>query len=696
MFRSSLLMSVACLTLISADRATAQTQDEARNTDEADVIYVTGRKRVEALTDVPVSATVMSSEALENLNIFDSVDLIRNIPNASIAYGGGPEYLNVVIIRGAGAGRGGGSEPATGLYRNGTYIGSGTYGGSQFSRMDLFDVERAEAFRGPQGALFGRNAVGGAINLVTRRPGDSFGGFLNASYNDLERAEVRGAVDLPVNDVLAFRAGGFFMDQSDGYINNITTGEASDKREDYGLRLTTEVTPSANTDWTTLVEYYDQSFPSFSAFSYRAGQDPFERTYDGPSEVSIEALTVSSEFNHDFGAATFSATGLYKDQSALRFDDLDSFLGLSARNWIASQAAETDRYGIELRLASSPDDGVFDWLIGFDHMEFDENIVTTNTTARTTTVPFEETFSSSAIFGSVDFQASDRLTLGAEIRATWDTKTLDQFNSGRSEEQDFDNITPVVSASYELSGNSNAYARIGTAYRAGGFNRSFPAVTTTANAYDVEKTVSYETGIKTRLGNGLNIDLGVFLMETDDVQIVSRTPGQTATYIQNAGDARVYGLEGAMRGRKALNDKGTTFLFDLGFSVSDGEYTSGTAVPFGATAPVNIESNDFPRLRDLTANLTLSLDHPLSSKWSFFSQLNVVHESGGFEDTFNVDMLADFTILDTRVGFRSDRYGIYVTGKNITDKFYIVERSGGGQLYSNRPAVWGMELQARF
>jgi|GEM_PF-6675043 len=696
--KMGLFAGTAMTAVLIAQPAIAQDNQVSEATNSSPAIIVTGRKREEDLSDIPVSAIVLSGEQLENLVIFDSVDLIRNIPNAAIAYGGGPDYLNTVVIRGVGAGRGPGSEPATGLYRNGIYIGSGGYGGNQFSRMDLFDVARSESFRGPQGALFGRNAVGGAINMVTRRPGRNFGGNVSLAYNEWERAEIRAAIDIPVSDAFGVRLGGFYMDQNDGFIQNTFTGEAADQREDHGLRLTTAFTPDDNLSWVTIFEYYDRSSPSFAAFSYRPGQDPFSRPFNGPSQVDIETTTVSTELTGSLDFAEVTLTGLYREQQAFRTDDLDWFLNRAGGllNWLASETSDIERFGVEFHVASIPGDDGIDWLFGIDHMWLGENVTTTNTTVRTTVNPFEETFESTAIFGALDFDLTDRLTVGGEVRATFDTKSLRQANSARNEEGNFDSVNPVVSLTYELADSTNLYARFATGFRAGGVNRNFPAVTPSANQYDVEDTVSYEAGLKTTFGGGMQLDLAAFVMETDGVQIVTRTPGQTATYIQNAGDARVYGLEGALRGGFELNDQGTRIAFDVGASVSRGKYTAGAAVPFGATAPVSVDGNDFPRLRDLTANATVSLAQPVTDSWDFFGQVNVVHESGGFEDTFNVDGLADFTIFDARVGFRSEHLDIMFVGKNLTNEAYVVENLGGGQIFTNRPRVLGVEVRGRF
>ncbi len=696
--RSIVLAGVAAVGLTAGGTMGAQAQDSGDGaTTLSERITVTARKREESIQDVPSSATVLTGDDLDALAIFDTVDLIRNIPNAIIAYGGGPEYLNDVILRGAGAGRTGGAEPATGLYRNGIYVGSGNYGGRQFSRMDLFDVQRVETFRGPQGAVFGRNAVGGAINVISRRPGDEFGGFVRAAYNTFDRYELSGAMDIPLTEDFAVRASGFFMEQTDGFIEQTFRDEAGDQRNEYGARLTAQYAPGDLFEWTTFVEYYDSVAPSFADFVFRDGLDPFERPFNGPSEVEIERISVSSEFVTDLSFAELTLVGLYAEQEAEREDDLDWFLNIAngGLGFFAGETSDQERIGLEARLASPQDGRRLSWLAGADYLKLDEDLVTTIVTAGPAITPFSESFESVSVFGLVDYQLTDRLEVGAELRATYDDKSIEQPT--REQSESFENYQPAVSAVYTLNDAVNLYARIGSAYRAGGFNRSFPAVVPGADQYDVESTIGYEAGFKSILfDDALRFNVGAFFMQTEDVQIVTRTPGQTATYVQNAGDANVYGVEIEVQGGHDLDLTGGRVEYNLGVAVSEGQYTEGEAVPFGAVVPVVIEDNTFPRLRDVSGNFTGTYIHPLFDTWSAFAVTNLQFEAGGFEDTFNADPLADFVIVDLRAGVRNDWLEISAVGKNITDRFYIVERSGGGQIYSNRPVVWGVEARLTY
>lgn len=663
-------------------------------------LTVTARKREEGLIEVPSSATILTAQDVEDLVLFDSVDYVRNIPNAIIAYGGGPDYLNNIIIRGAGAGRQGNSELATGLYRNGIFIGGGAYGGRQFNRIDYFDAASIQTFRGPQGALYGRNAVGGAMNIITRKPAYDFEGRGTLEYNDLDRFDGDAIINVPViQDKLAIRLGGYYMDQTGGNIRN-ADGEILDTREQYGARLGIRANPTDDIELNLFFEYADTQAPSFAALSYLPGEDPFERNLNGPSRVDIEQKSFMGELDWDLGFASLTVVGLYLDRDGDRIDDLDWFLGrrgAAARDWLAIQVADLDREGVEIRLASPDDGGRLTWLIGLEYQSFGEDTTTTNITIRETTNRFLEKTKSYSAFGALTYMLTEKLELGAELRATLDDKSITQISGTRFDSEKFDNYQPAVSLSYFVNDDMTGYVRFGSAYRAGGFNRNFPPLVPGADRYGVERAYSGEVGLKSRFfGGALQLDIAGFFTYTEDVQIVTRTPGETQVYIQNAGNTNTYGLEVDLRSTFDIKATGGTMGVRLGFSVSGGEYTSGEAFPFGATVPVDISGNKAPRLRDLSGALTLTYDQPIVDDWSFFFVGNLQFEVGGFEDTFNADKLADFAILDLRAGFRNDRFSVSFYGKNVTNKIYVVERLGSGQIFANRPAVFGGEARFKF
>ncbi len=678
-------------------------------------IVVTATKQEESLRDVPVSATAFTAEDMREAFVVDSVDLVRMIPNAIIAYGGGPDYLNNIIMRGQGGGRSGQSETATGIYRNGVYIAGSTFGGNQLMRLDLFDVERIEAFRGPQGALYGRNAVGGAVNAVTAKPDLAERSFsTKLGYDEVEKFIVEGVANVPVSDAFGIRVSGYYHDQQDGFYENTTTGEQLDAQNYWGARIGFRLAPEdASYDATLWVESMAEEAPSFSAYSFRPdppfNNDPFLRPFNGTSEADIEQDSAFFEGSWAIGEQLLSISAVYMNRDGSRIDDLDWYLGIAdgAAGLVATQQAETERRGIEGRFESANDQR-FRWMLGAEVFRFSEDRDTQNLgyAGANQTLAADETDSWS-LFGRVATDLSPTIELTGELRYSVDDKSnvttqtslvtgdsLRDFSASRK----FSNVQPAVSLSWAAADWANLYAKVATAYRAGGFNDQPPAGVSGGDTYDEEKSISFEVGAKTRLLDGqLQLDAALYVLETKDIQIVSRGPQPpNPTYLQNGGDARNYGLEVDMRALWPIESTGGYFTTGVGFSVAHGEYTNGSYLflDSGDLITIELDGRELSRLRDFTANVNISYAQPiLDNGTEVFVRGLYQTERGGFEDAANNDALPDFDILDLRTGIRGDRWQFSVYAKNITEEEYIVEQLTTGQQFLNRPRVVGAEVQ---
>ena len=679
-------------------------------------VFVTARKREESLADVPASATAFSADRLSESFVVDAVDLVRMVPNAMIAYGGGPDYLNNIIIRGQGGGRSGTSETATGIYRNGIFIAGGVYGGSQLNRLDLFDLQRVEAFRGPQGALYGRNAVGGAVNAVTAKPDlEGFSARGRVAYNNVDRLESEAVVNVPLADGrFGARIGAYYTDQEDGFYDNTTTGEQLDQATYRGGRLGLRgASADGALDATVWFETMDEEAPSFATLAYRPGapanQDPFLRPFNGPSEVKIEQDSAFLDVSWDLGGPSLSLAAVWLEREGERIDDLDWFLGIAngAAGLTATQTSEMQRRGVEARLNSAPDSRLR-WLLGVEAFSFEEDLVTSQLgfgNANTVTADFAT--DSWSIFGLAGYGLSDTVEVTVELRYSIDDKsnTTDQVRLADSAllrefqaNEEFDNLQPAASISWQARDWVNLYGKIATAYRAGGFNDQPPAGVPGGAVYEEEKSISYELGAKMRLlENRIQLDTALFMLDTDDVQIVARGPQPpNPVYLQNGGDARSIGFEADLRSIWSVPATGGSFTADAGFSLSTGEYTSGDflALQGGDLVTIQLEDRDLSRLRESTISIALGYRQPIAGQLELVSNLLYQAENGGWEDAANNVRLEDWQIVDGRIGVAGDGWELALFGKNLTDEIYIVERLDTGQAFVNRPRTWGLELRA--
>jgi len=219
--RPSLSLLGAAVAGCLAAPLAAHAQDDGFVIEE---IVVTAQKRTERLRDVPVSISVFNDNAIDQTGIRELKDVGAYIPNVQISESN--DFRSTVTIRGVGASsRNIGFDSRVGVYVDGVYVGQ-----SPAINQELLNLERVEVLRGPQGTLFGKNTVAGAINLITRKPDDQLHGKLSADFGNLNYRELKGLVNLPINDRAAASLSVAKTDR-DGYVPNITTGSDLNERD---------------------------------------------------------------------------------------------------------------------------------------------------------------------------------------------------------------------------------------------------------------------------------------------------------------------------------------------------------------------------------------------------------------------------------------------------------------------------------
>ena len=363
--------------------------------DGVEKVTVTARKRSEQARDVPGAISAITADEQKNLAVDGMQDYVRQVPGATLV-NSGPEYLNDFSIRGAGSGRLGFSETSTGIYKDGNYSAGGGFGGRALNRMDLFDIERIEILRGPQGALYGRNSVGGAGNVVAKKPGDEFEVAGELGLQDTERWIGEGIVNLPlIKEKLLLRAGAFHDDQDDGHHLNLTTGNAVDTQQFTGARATTDWKLGADSLFRLVYEYYDSRTPAFANIGFRATSsanaggfpvdpDPYTRNFmnrEGFAEVTEDSVFFTAEHTTSFGNLSLKINHRARD-AARTNEDLDHFGGVpnylvngQVIDLISSQAETFTRTGAEILLTSNAE-GRWRWLIGAEAQFYADDVIT--------------------------------------------------------------------------------------------------------------------------------------------------------------------------------------------------------------------------------------------------------------------------------------------------------------------------------
>lgn len=447
----------------------------AQSAGDVGEVVVTARRRAEQLRDVPAAVTAITEADRQGLVLDRMEDYLRQVQGVTLVTSG-PEYLNDISIRGQGSGRVGFTETATGLYRDGLYNSGGGFGGRSLTRMDLFDNARVEVLRGPQGALFGRNAVGGAINVISNAPKSAFGGTATVRRSDPDRTDLEAIVNLPLGEKVAARLGGFVSDQHDGFIVNTTTGDFTDTQDSKGARLTIEARPSAKLTLGGAVEYYDSNAPGFTGLARSPALDPgpdLRANQNREGRTDIKEKGVSLRADVDLGWADMALRASHRERDGARTnEDDDHFTGLSLSDVAPGAAvsypdysrAQFEDYRREVVQATfaSKRGGRVSWLFGAEILNSKDHVATepldcpaytgvaqpatpgcfvgTAAIGAATTFSaaarqvgrgtmnndtFNEKVGSVSLFGAIEAKLTERWLLGLELRAQHDSRDYD-------------------------------------------------------------------------------------------------------------------------------------------------------------------------------------------------------------------------------------------------------------------------------
>lgn len=564
-------------------------------------VTVTAQKREGRAQDVPSAITVLGGNELLSEGVGRSASEILNyVPNASAGtqQHSRPRWW----IRGVGAGQQQIDFPnPVGFYRDDVYISN-----SSATGFPLFDLERVEVLRGPQGTLWGKNTTGGAINVVSRKPSAQTDGYFKADYSSHDTVLLQGAIGGSIkDDVLTGRISFHSEEQHEGNFNNVFKGSKDGELKDNALRA--QLRAKINRDFTANLSLHYRDYQvdgatttvaSYAANGvYRNGyipsRDPEDVSSNAPSVQNIEQRGVNLTLEHAFGDyALTSITGFEDFESDSVGDNDNSPLEISR----GRSEARSRQFSQELRLASPWNDRI-NWVGGLHY--FKETIDSDSSVARLpepiagaflpSTQPvgynntvYEHKARSFAVFGSATVDLTDRLLATIGLRWTTETKDLDlrriQAASNTVNFGSADNWwnsiiggnfgAPAVARNnftsnpsttwrswtydftpqYKIDENKRVYFKYAHGIKSGGYNTS-AADERALNTVEPEELDSYEVGLKSEwLGRRLNLNANLFYYDYQKVQvnitgIYNGDPTQTVNYLQNVDRAHVYGAE---------------------------------------------------------------------------------------------------------------------------------------------------------
>jgi len=730
---SVLGIGISSVALAQSD--TESNEQEQSDTLALDDVKVTARRTEESAQDVPVAVTNFSREDLEDAQA-DNLDALNGaVPNMNLVQGRGSASSANIYIRGIGQPDALQTfDPGVGIYVDGVYMSR-----IQGALLSLYDVDRIEVLRGPQGTLYGKNTIGGAVNVVTRKPSEEFGGEFEVLFGDYSKtsgsAYLTGAVSENTN--MSF-ATVYSLDN--GYVTDPLTGQHYNDRDNTAARVIIDSNPTSQLNWTLSFDYTDQE----NALTLGRAEAPLiavdladptnpillhlpetgEYNFTGRSsftnDENQELTHYGVSFNVDYminEAWTFKSITAYRDLQSDSFIDIDATVLELGDVFVGVDQNQTSQ---EFQFLYDNNSG-FNAVMGLYYMKED---VPSHQEAyaddflqfggvpldflRTIDDDLETT--SYALFAQGNWTLSDRWGVSAGLRYSKDDKSYDRTTSTFSTAGPFldgtfafqasdswDDITPMLSVDYSISDEHMLYASVSKGFKSGGFNgraNSESAV----SSFEPETVWTYEVGGKSMfLDNRLRANWALFSSDYEDFQ--ARVAEDISSFpVINAAELDIKGAELEVT---YLLSAGTTIYTSLGYL--DAEYKEF----FDFRYPDQDRSEDTPPFSpELTFRLGFNHSMYLDGGATLRMGANASFTDDMYLSVDNRDVLSQdqywLTNAYVAYDFADPRWSIRAGGKNLTDEVYKVdaqEFASVGNIqtaYYGAPRTWYVALNYRF
>ena len=592
----------------SALAGTAAAQDAPSGLEE---VTVTAQRREQSLQDVPIAVSAFSAEQLTTRNIVDTYDLVRNVPNLTGNANVGVGTSSSLYIRGIGNAE----SIATFDVPVGTYVDDVYISRQNQNNFSMFDVERIEVLRGPQGTLFGRNTTGGAINIVMRKPGTEQKGYIEAGVGRFNLQQVRASIDLPLSDRVLTKISAYKV-RDDGYATQLSTGIKFNDRDATGVRADLRFLPTDALTVDLVAEYIDDRNTNFlnlvdanddRVINNRLVQGALVGVFTGSkaslkpgNEASTRAYTLNVKWDINDALTLTSITGYRDTNHEFLIDSGGELPRVTTLRGFTPLAniGNHEQTSQEFKLNGTALSDTLNWVAGAYWLSEDNttDFANANTTlpANVFSVAADRTMKNGldtyAFYAQGDWQFADAWTATLGLRYTDEKKdfSIDR-NPGAAgaalstaaiaaagiplelKEQVW---TPRVALDYALNEDVSFFVSATRGFKSGGW----PARATANNAFipfAPEKVWSYEAGMRSQLfDNTLRLNVTGFYSITSDVQIPARIDfnGVQISTTTNPADLKNTGVEIDAEWVPTEN-----FTLVAGIGVQDAKYTDITA-----------------------------------------------------------------------------------------------------------------------
>ena len=726
--------------------ATSDAQSSTEISQGLEEIVVTAERRSDTIQEVPMSISATTGDELEQQSIYDTEALATTIPGLIIQR----DVIGKAVIRGIGTENFTvGGDPGVSVYVDGVYMAR-----SSTAIFDFFDVERVEVLRGPQGNLYGRNATGGVINVISRAPTGEFEGRTRLNIGDHGFARVEGAISGGLGNGVRGRLAGMYVDR-DGFTDNIFAGATVDELDSKDLwalrgRVDFDIGEDATLELIADI-YRDDSNPP--AFWYTDATLPWQqptsefprgiRTVSQGYETATPGFTslqvgqanrqdqtgLTARLTWDFDNATLTSVSAFRE---IEFDWVNDGDGLSDFFVVYFQRDESEQFSQDIQLASKTD-GPLQWIAGAFFLKEDSEglyaipLGPAYLPPGGFTVVFDGTNETEAygLFAEGSYVLGD-FTLTAGIRYSDESKdaTLatplfegDTTSPVQDAGDSFDAFTPRLVLEYQASDSVNLYGSITRGFKSGGFS----LLDNPINAFDEETIWAYEVGMKSQFAEDrIRLNLSGFVYDYEDQQLSQVT--NLATQTNNAGSSSIWGIEAEFVA--LLTDN---FRIDGNFAYLDTEFdefcttdTRNPALPLdsgrctfpdgagGTFATSNLAGNELPRAPDSTAFVAATYETPITANLDGFIRAEWQHTGDQFFSVFNRPNVAQeaYDLWNASIGIQASdgRWDARLWVRNLTGEEYFSNLFESGvndalvipQGFVGPPRTFGLSLGINF
>ena len=726
---STIALATAALASAPLAAQDAAGAPAAEQTDDGGIV-VTGLRRSETLQDTPAAVTAFDSKAIENAGIERPADFIALTPNVNLV-----ETQNAgnafVIIRGITQNRN--SEPSVAVIVDGVQ----QVNPAQFNQ-DLFDIEQIEVLKGPQGGLYGRNAIGGAIIITTKKPTDEFSGNVTAGVDNGFGYFLRGGVSGPLAENAFFRVAGSYYN-TDGFIPNTFLGEDADPVEDFSLRanLLVEATDRLTFDLRGSVNQLRTQGLYYNIVADVNDVAPVRVNNEGQNDRDIYNASLKVEYAGD--NAVLTSVSSYDTLTEVLTGDAFDFLPIEDSFFFnlfeqifgpgngfdlnQSQYLNVKAFSQEVRLASPEDGRPFNWMVG-GYLIDTERFISTGNMIDTgngvfpvyrspSTNPLNPQFSylsdgqdnfAWALFANAGYELSPELRVDASLRYDRDKRRqttltpqaflpvvpgVPQAQSGEVRTAVFDDWQPKITLTYEPTPDLTIYGGYSRGFRSGGFNQTGVGAEAVNNAivgvgdiFRAETADTFEIGAKAQLGPVRLAGAAYTTLSKNSYFFVFLAQSSTQN-LGNIPKTRLNGFE-----LEATAEVLPNLDINAAIGVTDSEIKE--------FPDPTVIGNEAPQISRYTLNLGAQYAGPISDTVDGLLRIDYRRTGKTWWEPFNTTVRDPIDIVDARAGVSFDGISVTAFAQNLFDETYNAEFSPGGFVFRARPRRYGIEFGYKF